>query len=76
MLADKARASLFLEAERGPAAVFLELLQEFRPRERPLVADELGPEGLHEGGGAHLADAAEPLEPRYRISTNSPFSKR
>ena len=25
------------------------------PREGPLVAGELGPEGLHEGGGAHLA---------------------
>ena len=29
---------------------------------RPLVADELGPEGLHERGGAHLADAEEPLD--------------
>ena len=55
-------ASLLLAAERGPAAVLLELLQELRPRERPLVADELGPEGLHERGGAHLADAEEPLD--------------
>ena len=27
-----------------------------------LVADELGPERLHEGGGAHLADAEDPLD--------------
>ncbi len=31
--------------------------------ERPLVAHEIGPEGLHErGSGAHLADAEEPLD--------------
>ena len=46
----------------SPAPVLLELLQELRPRRGPLVADELGPEGLHERGGAHLADAEEPLE--------------
>ena len=38
------RASLLLGAERGPPSVLLEL-QELSPRERPLVADELGPEG-------------------------------
>ena len=30
-----------------------ELLEELRPRQGPLVADEIGPDGLHEGGGAH-----------------------
>jgi len=54
-LGDQARASLLLDAERGPAVVLLELLQEPGPREGPLVAGELGPEGPHEGGGAHLA---------------------
>ena len=43
-LGDQARASLLLAPERGPPPVLLELLQELRPRERPLVADELGPE--------------------------------
>ena len=56
------RASLLLDAERGPPPVLLEVLQELRPRQGPLVADELGPEGLHEGGGAHLADAEEPFD--------------
>ena len=42
--------------------MLLELLQEPGPRKRLLVADELGTEGLHEGGGAHLADAEEPLD--------------
>ena len=59
---DQARASLLLDAERGPAPVLLELLQKPGPRQGPLVADELGPEGLHERGGAHLADAEEPLD--------------
>ena len=49
-------------AERGPAPVLLEQLQELGPRQGLLVADELGPEGRHEGGGAHLADAEEPLD--------------
>ena len=61
-LGDQARAPLLLDAERGPAAVLLEQLQELGPRQGPLVADELGPEGLHERGGAHLADAEEPLD--------------
>ena len=39
----QARASLLLDAERGPAAVLLELLQERRGRERLWFADELGP---------------------------------
>ena len=30
--------------------MLLELLQELRPRQGPLVADELRPEGLHEPG--------------------------
>ena len=42
--------------------MLLEVLQEPRPRERLLVADEFGAEGLHERGGVHLADAEEPLD--------------
>ena len=37
-------------------------LQEPSPRQSSLVADELGPQGLHERGGAHLADAEGPLD--------------
>ena len=55
------RASLLLDAERRPAAVLLGLLPELRPRQGPLVVDELGPEGLHERAGADLAEADEPL---------------
>ena len=40
---DQARASPLLDAERGPAEVLLELLQELRARERLWFADELGP---------------------------------
>ena len=61
-LGDQARASLLLDAARGPAPVLLELLQEPGSRQGPLVPDELGPEGLHERGGTHLADAEEPLD--------------
>ena len=39
---DQARASPLLDAERGPAEVLLELLQELRARERLWFADELG----------------------------------
>ena len=42
--------------------MLLELLQELRPGQGPLVPDELAAEGLHERGGAHLADAEEPLD--------------
>ena len=55
-----------LDAEGGPAAVLLELLPGPGPRQGSLVADEFRPEGLHEGGGAHLADAEEPLDVAVR----------
>ena len=61
-LGEQVLASFLLDAEHGPPPMLLELLQEPGPRERLLVADELGPEGRHEGGGAHLADAEEPLD--------------
>ena len=48
--------------ERRPAAVLLELRQEPSPGQGPLVAGHLGPEGLHEGGRAHFADAEEALD--------------
>ena len=56
-LGGQALAAFLLMAERGPPPVLLELLQELCPRECLLVADEFGPEGRHEGGDAHLADA-------------------
>ena len=43
--------------------MLLELLQELRPGQGPLVAGHLRPEGPHErGGGADLGDAEEPLD--------------
>ena len=39
-----------------------ELLQELRPGQGPLVAGHLGPERLHERGGADLGDAQEVLD--------------
>ena len=69
-LGDQARPSLLLAPERGPGAVLLELLQELHPRQGPLVAGHLGPEGLHEGRGGRGRDAEEPLDvaPREELS--------
>ena len=39
----------------------LRQLRELRPRERPLVADELGPEGLHQRRRPGLRHAEEPF---------------
>ena len=59
---DQARASPLLDAECGPAPVLLELLQELRPEQGPLVADELGPEGLHQRRRPDLRHAEEPFD--------------
>ena len=48
--------------KRGPAAVFPELLQELRPRQRSLVAGELRPEGLHQRRRPGLRHAEEPFD--------------
>ena len=61
-LGDQEGPSLLLAAERAPLSVLLELLQELRPGQGPLVAGHLGPEGLHERGGADLGDAEEPFD--------------
>ena len=62
-LGEQALAPLLLVAERRPAAVLLGLLQELGPPGASAgLPTSSAPRGLHEGGGAHLADAEEPLD--------------